>query len=53
MNTTLKIILLEKKNAALEQENARLKAKIDYVAAMDYPELLEEVENDDRGIDEE
>ena len=53
MNTTLKIILLEKKNAALKQENARLKAKIDYVAAMDYPELLEEVENDDREIGEE
>ena len=53
MNTNMKIILLEKKNAALEQENAQLRAKIEYVAAMDYPELLEEADNDDRGIGEE
>ena len=45
MNTNMRIILLEKQKLALEQENAQLKAKIEYVAAMDYPELLEEEEN--------
>lgn len=50
MNTNMRIILLEKQKLALEQENAQLKAKIEYVAAMDYPELLEEEDNDDRGI---
>lgn len=53
MNTNMRIILLEKQKLALEQENAQLKAKIEYVAAMDYPELLEEVEDDDRGIGKE
>lgn len=53
MNTNMRIILLEKQKLALEQKNAQLRAKIEYVAAMDYPELLEEADSDDRGIGEE
>ena len=53
MNTNMRIILLEKQKLALEQKDAQLRAKIEYVAAMDYPELLEEADNDDRGIGEE
>lgn len=54
MNMKMRIILLEKQKIALEQENAQLRAKIEYVAAMDYPELLiEEEENEYRGISKE
>ena len=49
----MRIILLEKQKLALEQKDAQLRAKIEYVAAMDYPELLDEADNDDRGIGEE
>ena len=55
MNMKMRIILLEKQKIALEQENAKLRAKIEYVAAMDYPELLidEEEEDDYRRISKE
>ena len=34
----------ERENKMLKKENADLKAKIDYVAILDYPEMLEEEE---------
>ena len=34
----------ERENKMLKKENADLKAKIEYVAILDYPEMLEEEE---------
>ncbi len=36
----------ERENKMLKKENADLKAKIDYVAILDYPEMLEEEEEE-------
>lgn len=37
---------LEMENGRLRKENADLKAKIEYVAILDYPEMLEEEEEE-------
>ena len=36
----------ERENKMLKKENADLKAKIEYVAILDYPEMLEEEEEE-------
>ena len=36
----------ERENKRLKKENADLKAKIEYVAILDYPEMLEEEEEE-------
>ena len=46
MNVT-RLIILEGQNAILRAENKKLKAIIEYIGAMDYPEILEEVSDDD------
>lgn len=38
----------ERENKMLKKENADLKAKIDYVAILDYPEMLEEEEEEEQ-----
>ena len=41
--------IAEQENKMLKKENADLKAKIEYIAILDYPEMLEdeeEVQND-------
>ena len=44
MSEKERIRQLEAENAALKGENIKLKAKLEYVAVCDYPELLEKEE---------
>lgn len=46
MNVT-RLIILEGQNAILRAENEKLKAIIEYIGVMDYPEILEEASDDD------
>lgn len=42
LSTEKRLRMAEQENKKLKKENADLKAKIDYVAVCDYPEMLEE-----------
>lgn len=54
MNNMMRLILLEKQNKALKLENRKLNAIVEYIGAMDYPEVFEEVtDHDNTGNGEE
>ena len=44
LSTEQRLLQTEQENKKLKKENADLKAKIDYVAVCDYPEMLEDEE---------
>lgn len=44
--------MLKVENAKLRAENEKIKAMVEYIGAMDYPEILEEVEYDLRNGEE-
>ena len=46
LTTEQRLLQAEQENKKLKKENADLKAKIDYVAVCDYPEMLEEEEEE-------
>lgn len=52
MNKNAETYLLKVENAKLRAENEKIKAMVDYIGAMDYPEILEEVEDDLRNGEE-
>lgn len=52
MNKNAETYLLKVENAKLRAENEKIKAMVEYIGAMDYPEILEEVEYDLRNGEE-
>ena len=44
LTTEQRLLQEEQKNKKLQKENADLKAKMEYVAICDYPEMLEDEE---------